>query len=102
VKKIRRAVEWIDMPGVAFVGALDNAGLLHIEPVSGARSGEFFKKRFFGFFVGGGDEVAGAFDRHLQIFNFAEITLQTTTGLDGGSGHHIHQSGADHAGASEL
>ena len=65
VEKIGGAVERIDVPGVALVGALDRAALFHHEAVARPRLGQFLEDDLLGLLVGQGDEIAGTLDRNL-------------------------------------
>ena len=98
VQEVGGAVERVDVPGVALVGALDGAAFLHDEAVAGPRLRELLEQRGLGLLVGGGDEVARALDRDLQVLDLAEVALQPAPRLEGGGGHDVHQGGADHRG----
>ena len=96
MQEIGGAVERIDVPDVALVGALDRSAFLHHEAIARPRLGQFLEDRALGLAVGDGDEIARPLDRNLQVLDLAEIALQAAPGLEGGGGHHIHQCGIDH------
>ena len=96
VQEIGRRVERIDVPGVALVGSFDPPALLHDKAVARPRLREFLIERLFRALVGEADKIAGAFHRHLQFADLAEIALEAAAGLDRGAGHHGHQGRADH------
>ena len=96
VQEVGGPVERIDMPGVGLVAALDRAAFLHEKAVARTGARQFLEHDLFGAPVGGGDEIAGALDGHLQIFDLAEVALQAAPGLYGGGSHDVHQCGSDH------
>ena len=77
-------------------GALDDARLLHDEAVVRPRLLQRVAQDLLGLAVGGGDEVAGALARDLQVLDLAEIALERARRLHHGVGHDGHQGGADH------
>ena len=96
VQEVRGAVERIDVPDVALVGAFDDAALFHDEAIAGPRARQLLEEHVLRAPVGRRDEVAGAFDRDLQVLDLAQVPFQAAAGLDRRRGHHIHQRGADH------
>src|SRR5207237_1111069 len=56
----------------------------------------FLTQDLLGAMIGGGDEVAGAFQRNLQTLHLAEITLEPARGLAGGLHHHVEEGGPKH------
>src|SRR6185503_17227712 len=83
VKEVRRAVERIDEPGVAGIGALAAAAFLAEEAITRPRLGELGVEDFLGALVGGGDEIHRALERHLQLLDLAEVALEAARGLAG-------------------
>ena len=67
------------------------AALLHQEAVAGARLRQLAVDDVLGAVVGGGDEVAGPLDRHLQLLDLAEVAGEAAARLAGGGDHHVHQ-----------
>src|SRR6185437_12270812 len=81
VQEIGGAVERIDDPCVRSVGAFAAAAFLAEKAVAGARFDQFLIERFFRAPVGGGNEIRGALERDLQLFQFAEIALERARSL---------------------
>ena len=52
------------------------AAFLAEEAVAGPRLGELGAERFLGAVVGGGDEIARALQRDLQVLDLAEVALE--------------------------
>ena len=100
VQEVGGAVERIDVPAMARVGALDDAALLHDEAVAGARLFQRVAQDLLRLAVGGGDEVARALARDLQVLDLAEIALEGARRLHHGIGHDGHEGRADHRGRS--
>src|ERR1700687_3838546 len=96
VQKIGGAVERIDDPGVALVGALALAAFLADKAVTGPRLGKFGQQRLLGAAVGGGDEITRTFERDLQLLQFAEIAFERARGLARGGDHDVQESGVLH------
>ena len=63
------------MPDVAFVRAFDGAALLHQKAVAWPSARKFLEEGLFRSPVGRRDEVSGALDGNLEIFDFAVIAL---------------------------
>ena len=76
VQEIRGAVDGIDDEAVRLVLAFDGARLFDQKAITGPRLAQLLDENAFGALVGGGDEIGGAFARHLQIFQLAEIADQ--------------------------
>jgi hypothetical protein len=81
VHEIGGAVDRVDDPQVGLVGPLDHAALLAQEAVAGAGLHQQFVEGVLGPDVGGGDEVAGALARHLQLRHLAEVAQHRAGGL---------------------
>src|ERR1700722_16566018 len=96
MQEVGRRIERIDVPGVTLVGPLDASALLQDEAVARTRLGEFLIEGLLRALVGQTDKVPRALQRHLKFADLAEIAFKAATGLDGGAGHHSHQSGSDH------
>src|SRR3954470_18533567 len=96
MQEIGRAVERVDVPGVALVGTFDMPALFHQEAISGAGARQLLEEGFFRALVGVADEIARPLHRDLQVLDFAEVALQTAAGLERGRDHYVHQGGADH------
>ena len=80
VQEIGGAVERIDDPAMRPVGAHMGAAFLAEKAVIRPRLGEFVAQDLFGAVVGGGDEIARALQRHLQVLDLAEIALEAAAG----------------------
>ena len=102
VQEIRGAVERIDDPGVGAVGALVLAAFFAEEAVARAGLGEFGAKCFLGLAIGGGDEIARALERDLEIFDLAEVALQCARGLARRGNHDVDERGVLHQSARPL
>ena len=96
VQEIGGAVERIDDPGVRLVGAFAAAAFLADEAVARTRLVEFRVERLLGAAVGGGDEIRRAFERNLQLLDFAEIALERAARFARGGDHHVEQCGVGH------
>ena len=96
MQEVGRRIERIDVPSVTLIGSLDASALLHDEAIARTRLGEIVIEGLLRALVGKTDKVARPLHRHLQFADLAEIAFESATGLDGGAGHHGHQSGADH------
>ena len=99
VQEIGGAVERIDDPAMRPVGADMGAAFLAEEAVIRPRLGELLAQDRFGAVVGGGDEIARAFHRHLQVLDLAEIALEASPGAERGLDHDIEECGAVHGGS---
>ena len=93
VQEIGGAVERVDDPAVALVGARDGAAFLAEKAVIRPRLGEFLAHDLLGAAVGGGDEIARPFDRHLQMLDLAEIALEAAPGAMRRFDHDIENCG---------
>ncbi len=91
VQEVGGAVERVDDPAMGLVVADDLAALLHQEAVAGARLRQLAVDDLLGLVVGGGDEVARALDRNLQLLDLAEVAGEAAAGLAGGGDHDVHQ-----------
>ena len=80
VQEIGGAVERIDDPAVALVGAGARAAFLAEKAVIRPRLGELLAHDLLGAAVGRGDEIARTLERHLQILDLAEIALEAPAG----------------------
>ena len=89
VQEVGGAVERIDDPGVALVGAFAGAAFLADEAVTRPRLGEVGVEHLLGAPVGHGDEIGGALQRHLKIFDLAEIALEAAAGAARGFDHDV-------------
>ena len=96
MQEIGGAVERIDDPGVGRVGAVVAAAFLAEEAVAGPRLGQLGAQRLLGLAVGGGDEIARALERHLEVLDLAEVALERARGLARGGDHHIDEGGMLH------
>ena len=96
VQKIGGAVERIDDPAMALVGALALPAFFAEKAIARARLGELLIERFLGAAVGGADEIGRTFERDLQLLKLAEVALERTRGLARGGDHHVEQSGVKH------
>ena len=96
VQEIGGAVERIDDPAVALVGAGVRAAFLAEEAVIRPRLGELFAHRLLGAAVGGGDEIARPLQRHLQMLDLAEIALEPAPGAMRRLDHDVEDRGMDH------
>src|SRR5271155_4230430 len=90
------------MPGMTLVGPFNPSALLHDETIARTRLGELVIEGLLRALVGKTDKVAWPLHRHLQFADLAEIAFEAATRLDGGAGHHGHQSGADHGSPSTV
>ena len=91
VQEIGGAVERIDDPGVALVGALANAAFLADEAVARPRLGEVGVQHLLGALVGHGDEIGGSLQRHLKILDLAEVALEAAAGAARGFDHDVDE-----------
>ena len=89
VKKVGGPIQGVDDPAVRRVGAFDFAALLKQETEPGPCFRQPDDQDFFGFLVGGGDEIRRAFLRHLKIFDLAEVADQPPGRLGGRGRPHI-------------
>ena len=90
MQEVGGAVERIDAPAVALVGALDQAALFAQEAVAGPRLVQRLEDHLLGLDVGGADEIGQALLGDLQLAELAEIAGETLAGLAGRLDHHIH------------
>ena len=91
VQEIGGAVERIDDPGVALVGAFARAAFLADETVARPRLGEILVQHFLGALVRLGDEIRRALQRHLQMLDLAEIALEAAPGAARGFDHDVDE-----------
>jgi len=96
VEEIRGAVERIDDPGVAGVGPRVTAAFLAEEAVARPGPAQFGFERLFGLAIGGGDEIARPLERHLEVFDLAEVTLERARGLASRRDHDVEEGGVLH------
>ena len=96
VQEIGGAVERIDDPAVRVVGAGMRAAFLAEKAVIRPRLGELGAQNLLGLAVGGGDEIARAFERHLQMLDLAEIALEVAAGALRGLDHDVEKGGMLH------
>ncbi len=96
VQEIGGAVERIDDPAVALVGARERAAFLAEKAVIRPRLGELLAQRLLGAAVGRGDEIARALERHLQMLDLAEIALEPAPGAMRRLDHDIENRGVLH------
>ena len=89
VQEVGGAVERIDDPGVALVGAFAAAAFLADEAVARPRLGEVLVQHFLGALVGLGDEVRRPLQRHLQMLDLAEVALEAAAGAARGFHHDV-------------
>ena len=99
VQEIGGAVERIDDPAMRPVGADMGAAFLAEKAVIRPRLGELLAQDRFGAVIGGGDEIARPFHRHLQVLDLAEIALEAAPGPERGLDHDIEECGAMHGGS---
>ena len=98
VQEIGGAVERIDDPAMALVGAGTRAAFLAEKAIGRPRLGEFLVDDLLGAAVGGGDEIARPLERHLQMLDLAEIALEAAPGTARGLDHDIEHGGMQHGG----
>ena len=98
VQEIGGAVERIDDPAVGLVGAGVRAAFLAEKAVIRPRLGEFLAHDLFGAAVGGGDEIARALQRDLQVLDLAEIALEAAAGAVRRLDHDVEDGGMEHGG----
>ena len=98
VQEIGGAVERIDDPAMALVGAGAGAAFLAEKAVGRPRLGQFLVDDLLGAAVGGGDEIARPLERHLQMLDLAEIALEAAPGTARGLDHDIEHGGMQHGG----
>ncbi len=91
VQKIRGAVERIDDPGVALVVAFADAAFLADKAVARPRLGEVAMQHLLGAMIGHGDEIGRSLQRHLKIFDLAEVALETAAGAARGFDHDVDE-----------
>ncbi len=96
VQKIGRPIQRIDDPPMGLVGAGAGAAFLAEETVIRPRLGQFLAHDLLRAPVGGGDEIAGAFDGDLQLLDFAEVALEASPGTARGLDHDVEYSGMQH------
>ena len=98
VQEVGRSVKRVDHPAVLLVLAGHLATLLHQEAVGGTHPLQLLEQRLLRALVGGRDEIAGAFHRHLQVLDLAEIAGKTASGLADGLDHDVEEGGTSHFG----
>ena len=96
MQEVGGAVERIDDPGVALVGAFAAAAFLADEAIAGARLAEIIVQHLLGALVGEADEIRRSLQRHLKILDLAEIALQAAAGAARGLDHDVHKGGLQH------
>ena len=96
VQEVGGAVEGIDDPGVALVGAFARAAFLADEAVAGPRLGQIGIEQFLGALVGHGDEIRRPLQRHLQMLDLAEVALEAAAGVARGFHHDVDKGGMQH------
>ena len=96
VQEVGGAVERIDDPAMALVGAGMGAAFLAEETVIRPRLGKFFAHDRFGLAVGGSDEIARPLQRHLQVLDLAEIAFEASPGAVRGLDHDVEDCGVGH------
>ena len=96
VQEIGGAVERIDDPAMARIGAGARAAFLAEEAVIRPRLQKLLAHDLLGAAVGGGDEIARPLQRHLQVLDFAEIALEAAPGAVGGLDHDVEDGGVRH------
>ena len=96
VQEIGGAIERIDDPPMILVGAGARAAFFAEKAVVRPRLGEFLIDDFLGPPVGGGDEIARALERDLQMLDLAEIALEAAAGPIGGLDHDVKDGGMLH------
>ncbi len=89
VQEVGGAVERIDDPDVALVGAFAMAAFLADETVARPRLGEVGVQHLLGALVGHGDEIGGSLQRYLKILDLAEVALETAAGAARGFDHDV-------------
>ena len=65
------------------------AAFLADEAVTGPRLGEVGVQHLLGAPVGHGDEIGRALQRHLEIFDLAEVALEAAAGAARGFDHDV-------------
>ena len=91
VQKIGSAVERIDDPGVALVGAFAGAAFLADKTVARPRLGEVRVEHFLGALVRQRDEIGRSLQRHLQVLDLAEIALEAASRAPRGLDHDVDE-----------
>ena len=89
VQEVGGAVERIDDPGVALVLAFAGAAFFADEAVTRARLGEVGVQHLLGAPVGHGDEIGRSLQRHLEMFDLAEVALEAAAGAARGLDHDV-------------
>ncbi|CEG09415.1 hypothetical protein BN961_02841 [Afipia felis] len=100
VQEVRGAVERVDDPCVALVGALAGAAFLAEEAIAGARLDEVVVEHLLGAAVGRRDEIGGSLQRHLKIFDFTQVALEAAAGAARGLDHDVDEGGMNHGARS--
>lgn len=96
VHEVGGAVDGIDDPAVRLIRAFAQALFFPQKTVAGAQAGQFLEQGGFDALVGGGDEVAGAFARHLKLADFAEVAGHALARLADGGDHGLNEGGLDY------
>src|SRR6185312_1124343 len=96
VQEIGGAVQGIDDPAMALVGAFALSAFLAEEAVAGSRLGEIAAEHLFGALVGERDEIGRSLQRNLQMFDLAEIVLEAAAGAARRLDHDIDEGGIEH------
>ena len=89
VQEVGGAVERVDDPGVALVVALAGAAFLADKAITRPCLGEVCVQHLLGTPVGHGDEIGGPLQRHLKVFDLAEVALETAAGAARGFDHDV-------------
>ena len=80
VQEIGGGIERIDDPAVTAIGTGMQPALFAEKTIVGPRLGEFLADDLLGAAVRGGDKIARALDRHLQLLDLAEIAFEASPG----------------------
>ena len=91
VEEVGGAIERVDMPGVALVLPFDVSRFLENQAIAGTRLHQGIAQHLFSLAVGGGDEVAGALARNLEVLDLAIVALEAAGGLADGVDHDGHE-----------
>ncbi len=96
MQEIGGAVQGIDDPGVALVGALAVASLFADETIPRTRLGEVVVEHLLGALVGERDEIGRPFQRHLQMLDLAEVAFEAAAGAARSLDHDVDERGMQH------
>ncbi len=89
MQEVRRAVERIDDPGVGLVVTHARAAFLADKTVARPRLGEVVVQHLLGALVGERDKIGRPLQRHLKIFDLAEVALEAAAGAARGFDHDV-------------